>query len=147
MITNTRQYAVTQKSIREFEQTLGEIELKKDELSPDRRELYRKAIQSELEVLREQLAEYDALREGRVSSVELSSLDDLPKALIKARIAAGLTQRQLAEKLERREQQVQRWESREYDGVSFTRMLEVADALGLDARMQVRLPVADEVEV
>ena len=52
------------------------------------------------------MARYEALRSGRVAVVPLDSLDQLPDALIHARIAAGLTQRDLAERLGVKEQQI-----------------------------------------
>ncbi len=86
------------------------------------------------------LAEYEALRAGQVSVLELDSLADLPEALIRARIAAGLTQKNLAARLGLKEQQVQRYEATRYDGVSLGRVQAVADALELQIREQVILP-------
>ena len=86
--------------------------------------------------------EYDALRNGHVQMLELSSLDELPDGLIRARIAAGITQKQLATQLGLKEQQIQRYESTHYAGVSFERIQAVADALGVTIREQVLLPVA-----
>lgn len=62
---------------------------------------------------------------------------DLPTALIEARIAAGLTQKALGERLEVKEQQVQRWEANLYSGVGVDRLQEVADALGMGVRETV----------
>jgi HTH-type transcriptional regulator / antitoxin HipB len=49
----------------------------------------------------------------------LGSLNDLPTTLIKARIAAGLTQKDLADKIGVREQQIQRYEANHYNSASF----------------------------
>ena len=51
--------------------------------------------------------------------------------VIEARIAARLTQRELAERLGVPEQQVQRWEANEYAGVGLDRLQTIADALGV----------------
>ena len=56
----------------------------------------------------------------------------LPIALIEARIAAPLTQRELAEQLGVPEQQVQRWEANSYAGVGIDRLQEITDALKLE---------------
>ena len=58
-------------------------------------------------------------------------MGELPIALIEARIAARLTQRELAERLGVPEQQVQRWEANSYSGVAIERLQEIADALQL----------------
>jgi uncharacterized protein (DUF433 family) len=76
-------------------------------------------------------------RDGRVAQRELGSLRDFPTALIEARIVAGLTQKQLGERLEVKEQQIQRWEANLYSGVGVERLQEVADALGMEVKVIV----------
>jgi DNA-binding XRE family transcriptional regulator len=49
--------------------------------------------------LRAQLAAFDALRSHQISSVTVTGLEGLADALIQARIAAGLTQEELAGRL------------------------------------------------
>jgi HTH-type transcriptional regulator/antitoxin HigA len=88
-------------------------------------------MRSEVEVLSEQIQRYEDLRNGRIRQRELSSLSDLPTALIEARIAAGLTQKGLANRLGLKQQQIQRWESDRYSGVGLRRIQEVIDALGM----------------
>jgi transcriptional regulator with XRE-family HTH domain len=77
------------------------------------------------------VAEYEALRAGGGMSLELSSLEELGRALVKGRIAKGWTQIQLARALGMRKQQVQRYEATEYTSASLGRMARVAAALGL----------------
>ena len=89
------------------------------------------ANESQRDELREELERYDDLRSGRVAQRTLRSLRELPIALIEARIAARLTQRELAKRLGVPEQQVQRWEANSYSGVAIDRLQEIADALQL----------------
>jgi transcriptional regulator with XRE-family HTH domain len=49
--------------------------------------------------------------------------------LIKARIAAGITQKELAAKIGVQEQQIQRYESDRYASASLARLTQVAHAL------------------
>jgi transcriptional regulator with XRE-family HTH domain len=72
--------------------------------------------------------------------LELDSLDQLPEALIRARIAAGLSQKELAGRLGLKEQQIQRYEARRYAGASLDRVQAVADALGMQIHERVVLP-------
>jgi hypothetical protein len=51
--------------------------------------LQSKAIASQMADLREELAEYERLRNGKLLTIESSSLAGLADALIKARIARG----------------------------------------------------------
>ena len=77
------------------------------------------------------VAEYETLRAGGGMSLELSSLDDLGRALVKGRIARGWSQAQLARALGMHKQQVQRYEATEYTSASLSRMTRVAAALDL----------------
>ena len=56
---------------------------------------------------------------------------ELPTVLIKARIAQGLSQKDLAERLGLQEQQIQRYEATDYASASLTRIREVVSALGV----------------
>ena len=89
------------------------------------------AIASEIETLQRQIDHYERLRDGHITSRKITSLRDLPSALIEARIAAQLTQRQLAERIGVAEQQVQRWEANDYSSLRLDRLQGIADALGV----------------
>ena len=77
------------------------------------------------------IAGYDALRTSGALSLGISSLMDLGHALVKARIARGWTQAQLAKELGMPKQQVQRYEATAYASASLRRIGLVADALGM----------------
>ncbi|HEV8634429.1 MAG TPA: helix-turn-helix transcriptional regulator [Chloroflexota bacterium] len=140
MIANEVQRRVTQTAIREFEEALARLaEDARD--SPDWvRKGMREGMESQLADLREELAEYEALRAGQVRELELRSLTELPDALIRARIAAGLSQKELARRLGMKEQQVQRYEATRYAGATLARVQAVADALGVEIHERVVLP-------
>ena len=140
MIANDLQYRVTRTTAREFEEALVRLDQTEAHRSPEMQALMRAAMESQLEDLRQQLAEYDALRSGHIQVLELDSLAQLPEALIRARIAAGLTQKELAKRLGMREQQVQRYEATRYAGVGLSRLQAVADALGVQIHERVILP-------
>jgi len=73
------------------------------------------------------------------SFVESAEVEDLPKALIRARIAAGMTQEGLARRLGVKTQQIQRYEATEYESASFARIRTVVQALGLRMPKPTRL--------
>src|SRR3954447_25702559 len=124
MITNERQYRITKAQLKKFEEALGArvsarpspgVHLRIHEASGA-------ALRSEAAELRRQLREYEQLRAGDIKSRTLYSLADLPQTLIEGRIAARLTQQQLADRLGVPAQQVQRWEATRYAGVALNRM-------------------------
>jgi ribosome-binding protein aMBF1 (putative translation factor) len=139
VITNERQYRITQSWVDRFEQARASVEEQAD-LHPRARQALRDQYDSQIEELREQLEQYEALRHGKVTVLELDSLGAVPDALIRARTAAGLTQEALAKRLGLKKQQVQRYESTHYAGVSLERLQAVADALGVKIKEQVVLP-------
>lgn len=144
MITNERQYAISKAELRRFEEA---IEAQRESgppagLDPRIGEAMASAASSQAETLREEIKRFEDLREGRVEQRELSSLLDLPTALIEARIAAGYTHRDLGERLEIKEQQIQRWESTRYSGVGVERLQQVADALGMKVEETVTYSVS-----
>jgi ribosome-binding protein aMBF1 (putative translation factor) len=141
MIENERQYKVTKHWIAEFEKTLTSLRTtpRPEKVHPRMHRAMVESVESQLIDLREEVAEYEALREQRVKELELKSLNALPDLLIKARIARGYTQAALAKKLRLKPQQVQRYEATKYRSVSFKRLVEVARALEVDLRETVRL--------
>jgi transcriptional regulator with XRE-family HTH domain len=139
MITNKRQYRITRSEAERFEQALARAEEQGAELDPRLRRAMREALESQLEELREEIAEYDALCSGQVSVMEIDSLTKLPEALIRARIAANLTQKELAARLQLKEQQIQRYEATRYSGVDLKRLQAVAEALGVRIHERITL--------
>lgn len=133
MITNERQYRITNAELKRFEEALAAQAAAgpSPDVHPRIHQAMLDAMASERDELRAQLARYDDLRSGRVAERTLNSWRELPIALIEARIAARLTQRELAERLGVPEQQVQRWEANSYAGVAIERLQEIADALQL----------------
>ena len=90
------------------------------------------ALRGQLADLETELREYEALRAGQFEFDQLKTITELPVALIKARIARGLSQRDLADRLGIKEQQIQRYEASEYGSASLARIRDVISALGVD---------------
>ncbi len=140
MIKNRREYRATKSAIEKFESALSELESAPEgHIHPVLHEAQAAALRSQRDELREQIAEYEGLLSGE-STILSDSFDELPTALIRARIAAGLTQKDLADRLGMREQQIQRYEATAYASASFTRLRQVVSALGLAAKEEFYLP-------
>ncbi len=128
MITNERQRQHTSKKLADLE-ALIEATQRGDAGDDGFRDLQIAGLESQATDLREELAEYEQLRDGSTTVIEATSLAGLADALIKARIARGWTQRQLADRLGVAEQQVQRYESTSYRTASLARLCDIAEAL------------------
>ena len=133
MITNEVQYRATKAHLRQFEEAAANLAARINADGPSKlSQLELDAVRAQADDLRAEVDEYEQLRSGSVSSFEASSLAELATLLIKARIARGWTQSQLADALGVAEQQVQRYESTAYRSASLARMCDVAAALGVD---------------
>ena len=141
MIKNEKQYRITKAQVRRFQEAIAELAGQQRPANVSARlwEAQRRAAQSQMEELQEQVEAYERLQLGKSKHVVLEAVEDLPKALIRARIAAGMTQEGLARRLGVKPQQVQRYEATEYESASFARILKVVQALGLTMPKRVRL--------
>ena len=79
-----------------------------------------------------ELSDYESLKAGEFQLDSLSIVADLPFILIKARIAQGLSQKELAERIGLKEQQIQRYEATDYASANLARIMEVARAFGAE---------------
>ena len=75
------------------------------------------------------MREYEELQSGKVTTPDLGYIAVVPRDLIRARIAAGLTQKDLAQRLGMAEQQIQQYEAKDYESVSLARIAEIANAI------------------
>ena len=139
MITNEKQYKSTRLQITRFQEALAELDIAPAALPPVLAKVQRDALASQLEELREEVDLYDRLRAGQVTQFAAESLAALPDILIQARIARGLSQRELGDYLGLKEQQVQRYEAERYRSASLDRLVEVSDALGVQIAKRAEL--------
>lgn len=145
MITNERQYRITAKEIVRFEDAINvlSVECSADQGDTLGRTIQLEAMRSQLSDLRADVSEYEDLKSGRTKRIQVESFAQLPRALISARIASGLTQADLAARIGAHEQQVQRYEATNYASASMRRVGEVIDALGIAVREEILLPGHD----
>jgi HTH-type transcriptional regulator / antitoxin HipB len=130
MIQNEHQYKVTQNKLKDLEGALVELITIKDTLRPRQFSSRQKGLQLTIDNLSQEIEEYESLKTQQ-TSIKITSIQELPIALIKARIAMGMTQKELAQKLGIKEQQVQRDEANQYSSAGFHRITEVAKALNI----------------
>jgi HTH-type transcriptional regulator / antitoxin HipB len=137
MITNELEYKISKSEIAKFEEALKYLEKNQAGEESWKIDLQCEAMQSQLDDLKQQVTAYEALRGSAQRGyliLELESLSDLPQTLIRARIAKGWTQANLAEHLGVRVQQVQNDEATLYQSANFSRLSRIADVLGLEVK-------------
>lgn len=132
MITNDKQYRSTRVQIEKIRHAIESSQDGRDEeIHPVFLAAHQVALKDQLEELEADVAKYDQLRSGAIYVFEAKSLRDLPKVLISARIARGMSQKDLGAFLGIHEQQIQRYESEQYRSASLGRLADIAEALNV----------------
>ncbi len=145
MITNDVQYRTAKAQVDRLQRLRAELDERPLDTNDGelRRKLETHAVESQASELRAELEEYDALRAGHAPVGHLTTLEDLPRLLVRARIAAGISQKALAERMGLKEQQIQRYESSDYSSASLSRLREVANALDFSVPLPDEVPTSD----
>jgi HTH-type transcriptional regulator/antitoxin HigA len=108
-------------------------------ITPTVIQLRSKSLKETISRLKASLAHYEGFKSGEVTTFSAGRIDELPNVLKKARLARGLTQKQLADLMGAKEQQIQRYEADEYKTLSLHRLYEIADALRLNFSINASL--------
>jgi DNA-binding XRE family transcriptional regulator len=141
MIRNETEYQEAAKRIRDERERLSKhrAHLEKMGLGPDEVKRAMDPLRSFHEQLAEEVESYERLKRGDIG--EFMNLHGLGGALVALRIALGLTQRDLAERLDVHESQVSRDERNEYHGITVDRASRILDTLGVHLRSVFQQPI------
>ncbi|MBR8837887.1 MAG: helix-turn-helix transcriptional regulator [Stigonema ocellatum SAG 48.90 = DSM 106950] len=135
MIKNDQQLRHTKEWLQRFEQSVAELDNNKSlKAEPTRWKLHRDSYQSQVDELKEQITEYEALVNHDCHEpivLKIDEINHLPLLLIKARMAAKLSQKELADLAGLTEEQIKLYEDKDYEGASFLDVLAVFDALDI----------------
>jgi len=141
MIKNEQEYHYSLECLRRFEASIAEIDSNQTlKAEPLRWQLHRDSYQSQADELREEITEYERLISWETNQpiqIQVASLNKLPDALIKARIAAKISPEELAEILGIEADRVKQYEETDYQCASFVELLEVSAALGVELETAV----------
>jgi transcriptional regulator with XRE-family HTH domain len=112
-------------------------ELRAKGLGPDEIERVVGSMVSLQDDLHEEIKRYQQFKEGDLSPIR--GLREIGQLLIAARLARGLSQRELSEKLKIHESQVSRDERNEYQGISLERAAQILEVLSIDLEIEATL--------
>ena len=126
MIKNEKQYSITKNKLDEFKKSLAL--LNSSENTDLLNTIMSNSIISQIETFEKEILEYENLKNEKPKII-ISTIENLPESLIKARIAKGLSQNDLAKKTGLKEQQIQRYESTGYGSANFGRILNIAKSM------------------
>jgi len=129
MIFSDRQRSVAQSALEKLNVALANLTSDTPSKEEWLLDMETNALKSQIADLQSEIQEFDMLKDGQVSFSERYSLADLPRILIQARIAKGLSQSDLASELDMKPQQIQRYEASEYMGASLSRLIAISEVL------------------
>jgi HTH-type transcriptional regulator/antitoxin HigA len=131
MIKNDKQNSITKQKLEEFNLALKELECQEG-VHPLMKKLQIDGVKSQIKDFENDIQEYEHLKKGDVKFLFANSLESFQLALIKTRIIKGLTQAELAAKVDLQEQQIQRYEACNYSTATITRLSMIAEALEMN---------------
>ena len=137
MIKNQKQYEYSQELIKSFESSLSAIRERGQKKNDVWVKIKRDSLKSHLDALKAEIAEYEHLinhNSDRPIVLKLSDIKYLPQIIIKARIAAKISQKELAQRTGLTEEQIKEYEARDYQTASFLDFLFVLDALDIQVQ-------------
>ena len=139
MIRNEAEYKEAMQRLREEKSRLDQQETKLKEMGLSCDEIKRAMdpMRSFHAQLGEEVASYE--RRKRCEFDEIQNLQGLGNLLVGLRIARGVSQRELANRLGVHESQVSRDERNEYHNVTIERAARILAALGVEVRTRVEL--------
>ena len=136
-ITNLHQRKITAARLAEFKTRLTELQAAAptDDNAAIGHQLAVAQTRSYIDDFTTQLADFDQLADAQ--EINVHDLEDLGEALIRARVASGLTQAQLAQLVGLQTSAINRYETNSYRSATLTRLAEIAE--GLDFNLNATL--------
>jgi transcriptional regulator with XRE-family HTH domain len=145
MIRNDNEHAQALRRIEEEEVRLQAFEREfSEEFAPEQVARLMEPLITFREQLLDEVKVYERLRRGDLG--DLNNLEGMGRLLIHIRIARGVTQRELADRLGVNESQVSRDERNEYHGITMDRATRVLDALEARLLTSVVAPAAASLD-
>ena len=130
MIYSDQQYRISTRELAKLKEALAVAQAHETDQAW-LRDAQVNALRSQIAELESNIAHYDLLKAGEITFAKSFALESLPSILVQARIAAGMSQTDLAQALGTKPQQVQRYEALNYMGASLARLIEVSRILNV----------------
>ncbi|MEG4349542.1 helix-turn-helix transcriptional regulator [Microcoleus sp. LAD1_D5] len=152
MIRNENQYEYTQELLKRCEYTLAQYDAQDEEVKKNDPwwSVMRESIQSHLDAFYPEIAEYERLVGSDRSQnlkIEVESILELPRVLIKARIAAKISQKELADRLGLEENRIKQYEESDYQCASWVEIIDITESLAVELKTASFVVDFQEIEI
>src|SRR6476646_1525466 len=125
MIKNQKQAAITKEKLASLREAREGLLANNGEQSTAEYRLSLKSFDSLIKDLEDQVKIYESLVDGNFHCWKPESLQEISNILISARLAQKMSQKDLGDLLDLKEQQIQRYEASNYETASWPRIVEV----------------------
>ena len=151
MIKDESQYEFSKEWVEKFNKTIAAMERDEESKRKDflKWDAGRGSIQCHLDQLHEEIAEYERLMawdKSKPIEIVVENFNRLSEALIKARMAAKMSEEELAEILDIDPERIKEYEKKKYQNASLTEILDISLALGLEFKTAVMQVDFEEIE-
>lgn len=151
MIKDELQYEVSKEWVEKFNKTIAAMERDEEAKRKDflKWDAGRGSIQRHLDQLHEEIAEYEKLMawdKSKPIEIVVENFNKLSDALIKARMAAKMSEEELADILDIDPESIKEHEQKKYLNASLREILDISLALGLEFKTAVMQVDFEEIE-
>ena len=151
MIKDELEYEVSKEWVEKFNKTIAAMERDEEAKRKDflKWDAGRGSIQCHLDQLHEEIAEYERLMawdKSKPIEIVVENFNKLSEALIKARMAAKMSEEELAEILDIDPEHIKEHEKKKYLNASLREILDISLALGLEFKTAVMQVDFEEIE-
>ncbi|WP_445173261.1 helix-turn-helix domain-containing protein [Microcoleus sp.] len=151
MIKDELEYEVSKEWVEKFNRTMAAMERDEESKRKDflKWDAGRGSIQCHLDQLHEEIAEYERLMawdKSKPIEIVVENFNKLSDALIKARIAAKMSEEELAEILDIDPERIKEYEKKNYQSATLTELVNISCALGLEFKTAVMQVDFEEIE-
>jgi transcriptional regulator with XRE-family HTH domain len=151
MIKDELEYEVSKEWVEKFNTTIAAMERDEESKRKDflKWDAGRGSIQCHLDQLHEEIAEYERLMawdKSKPIEIVVENFNKLSEALIKARIAAKMSEEELAEILDIDPERIKEYEKKNYQSATWTELVNISCALGLEFKTAVMQVDFEEIE-
>ena len=135
MIKNEKQYRISKKKLNELNEHIDKT-TKETEKNPLRNQLILASLNSSKNEIENDILLYESLKKNKQGLLKERLIAELPSIITEYKIVSGLTQKEFAAMLGIKEQQLQRYESESFKGVTFRNLLKFLDLIGLEIKIK-----------
>jgi len=131
MIKNTLEYRITEDRIVEFELAIQELIKNRNQMDQIMFDLHKDSLESQVIEMKENIQEYKDLKKSKKAFL-INNIEDIFYVLIKARIASGYTQEEMAKELKLDLDTYMKYENNNFEGVEIAYIAKLIEVLKLE---------------